>query len=101
MWVITGTIEPQMSGNVADSGLCMSIYVQKILPILYVKWYCSFWIAYSSKQTRLTSTAFDTFLGEHVQNESLCPDYYPKYLQCCISYKMVQGLWLVNCIILL
>ena len=22
-------------------------------------------------------TAFDTFLGEHVQTESLCPDYYP------------------------
>ena len=28
MWVITGTIELQMSRNVADSGLCMSIYVQ-------------------------------------------------------------------------
>ena len=27
MWLITGTIEPQMSRNVADSGLCMSIYV--------------------------------------------------------------------------
>ena len=25
MWVITGTIELQMSRNVADSGLCMSI----------------------------------------------------------------------------
>ena len=24
MWLITGTIEPQMSRNVADSGLCMS-----------------------------------------------------------------------------
>ena len=26
MWLITGTIEPQMSRNVADPGLCMSIY---------------------------------------------------------------------------
>ena len=27
MWLITGTIESQMSRNVADSGLCMSVYV--------------------------------------------------------------------------
>ena len=45
MWVITGTIELQMSRDVADSGLCMSIYVQywlvyylhcSILPVLLV-----------------------------------------------------------------
>ena len=34
MWVITGTIELQMSRNVADSGLCMSIYVHVLACLL-------------------------------------------------------------------
>ena len=35
MWLITGTIEPQMSRNVADSGLCMSIYVHILACLLH------------------------------------------------------------------
>ena len=34
MWLITGTIEPQMSRNVADPGLCMSIYVHVLACLL-------------------------------------------------------------------
>ena len=34
MWLITGAIEPQMSRNVADPGLCMSIYVHVLACLL-------------------------------------------------------------------
>ena len=37
MGLITGTIEPQMSRNVADSGLCMSIYWL----VYYMELHCS------------------------------------------------------------
>ena len=41
MWLITGIIEPQMSRNVPDSGLCLSIYV--IWNVLYENGSCGFY----------------------------------------------------------
>ena len=37
MWLITGTIEPQMSRNVADSGLCIcTVLACLLIALLYI-----------------------------------------------------------------